>query len=95
MLERIYEESEQVNIHFLGYVSEHSRYDFAIVFTKHFFGKPLVICMQTKRSALLSYEDLHGGELLQKEFAITDPLEAEQLAHFLQKRIPSVPMNEQ
>jgi len=55
--ERLYDESEKVKVRFVGFVSDHGRYDFGIIYTKMFFGKPLVVCMQTGRSSLLSQED--------------------------------------
>ena len=49
--------------------SEHGRYDFGIVYTHMFFGKPLVVCMQ-RRSSLLSLEDAENLEYLQKIFSL-------------------------
>jgi len=53
MFDHLYDESESAKVDFFGYASERARYDFAIVFTNRFFGKPLVVCMQTGRSSLL------------------------------------------
>jgi hypothetical protein len=95
MLDRLYDESESANVNFFGYASERARYDFAIVFTNRFFGKPLVVCMQTGRSSLLCADDTVNTENLQKIFAIDSMDEAKELALILQQRLPSLEMNQQ
>lgn len=95
MFERLYDISEQAQINYVGYVSERARYDFAIVYTDHFFGKPLVICMQTNQSSILSEHDLYNLEHLQQVFHLSTVQDAEELALFLQQRIPSMPSGEQ
>ncbi|WP_010269967.1 DUF3055 domain-containing protein [Paenibacillus senegalensis] len=94
MFDKLYEETEKANIQFIGYASESSRYDFAIIFTEHFFGKPIVLCMQTGRSALLCQDDLSNLEHLQRCFSIR-PAEAEELSHFLRQRLPFVALHDQ
>lgn len=94
MFDKLYEETGRANIQFIGYASENSRYDFAIIYTEHFFGKPIVLCMQTGRSALLCQDDIGNLEYLQRSFSIK-PQEAEELSHFLQQRLPFVEVQEQ
>jgi hypothetical protein len=88
MFERLYETSETTKVDFVGFTSEKARYDFGLVYTNQFFGKPLVICMQTGRSSLLCAEDAQNIEMLQKKFGITDEEEARELSVFLQTRLP-------
>ncbi|MCI3921478.1 DUF3055 domain-containing protein [Paenibacillus sp. TRM 82003] len=95
MFDRLYDEAETSKVDFFGYASERARYDFAIVFTNRFFGKPLVICMQTNRSSLLCADDLENTENLQKLFAIESAEEAGELAVILQQRLPYLEMKEQ
>lgn len=94
MFERLYDEMEQAQVNFIGYATETSRYDFAIVYTKHFFGKPLVICMQTNNSSLLDADDLTNLDHLQKAFQLKRE-EAEELSVFLQQRMPLVQVKDQ
>ncbi|MEH7522835.1 SAV0927 family protein, partial [Bacillus sp. JJ1503] len=47
LFEKLYDEHENVKVRFVGFTTELTRYDFGIVFTNLFFGKPLVVCMQT------------------------------------------------
>jgi len=95
MFDRLYEESEQSKVEFFGYATEQARYDFAIVYTNRFFGKPLVVCMQTGRSSLLSADDLANTDHLQRVFSLPSGEEAEDLAVILRQRLPHLEMNEQ
>jgi len=87
--ERLYDESEKAKIRFVGFVSDHGRYDYGIVYTHLFFGKPLVICMQTGRSSLLSTEDVENIEYLKQIFNLQSHEEAEELAIFLKENLPA------
>mgnify|MGYP001177951609 CR=1 FL=1 len=93
--EQLYELSEEAKVQFTGFVSDHKRYDFAFIFTDHFFGKTLVICMQTGKSSLISFEDAGQIDFLQRVFAIREHEEAEELSLFLQQHLPAVPNLEQ
>jgi hypothetical protein len=95
MFERLYEVTEKSQVHFIGVATERARYDFSIVYTDHFFGKPLVICMQTGRSSLLDAEDINQLETLQRIFNIRDVEEASELSMFLNQKLPAMPMKEQ
>jgi hypothetical protein len=92
--DHLYEESENANVRFLGLVSEGTRHDFGIVFTHKFYGKPLVICMQTGQSTLLGSEDAVNPGYLQKIFRLDSESEAETLAQFFQEYLPTIPFEE-
>ncbi len=94
-MEHLYDETEKTFVRFLGFISDKSRYDFCIVSTHQFFGKPLVICMQTGRSALLSAEDTGNLDYLTKIYNLSDVSEAEQLSAFLETHLPTLPLMEQ
>ncbi|WP_246944096.1 DUF3055 domain-containing protein [Bacillus pinisoli] len=87
--ERLYDENEDVKVRFVGFTTADVRYDFGLVYTNMFFGKPLVICMQTGRSALLDPQDIQNIESLQQTFRIRTYKEAEDLAEFFRETIPS------
>lgn len=95
MFDRLYDETENAKVDFFGYASERARYDFSIVYTNRFFGKPLVVCMQTGRSSLLCAEDLADTSHLGKTFAIDHEDEVKELAIILKQRLPFLEMNEQ
>lgn len=92
--DHLYDESETANVRFLGFVSEGTRHDFGIVFTHKFYGKPLVICMQTGQSTLLSSEDAFNAGYLQKIFRLDSESEAKALSAFFQETLPSMPFEE-
>ena len=56
-----------------------------------FFGKPLVVCMQTGRSTLLDPSDLADKEYLQIIFKMNDLQEAADLAEFFSETLPNMP----
>lgn len=91
----LYDTMETAKVRFLGFASEKSRYDFGIVYTNKFFGKPLVICMQTGQSTLLSSEDAVNLDHLQKVFRLDCPHEAEELSQFFRENLPSMPFENQ
>lgn len=93
--ERLYDETENAKVRFVGFVSENARYDFGIVFTKQFFGKPLVVCMQTGRSTLMCSEEALRIEHIQRAFKIHCQEEAEHLSVFFQYNLPSMPLESQ
>lgn len=91
---KLYDEQENVAVRFVGFTTEDVRYDFGIVHTNMFFGKPLVICMQTGRSALLDASDLQNHEYLQRVFKIHSLQEARDLSLFFEESIPAVSTEE-
>lgn len=95
IFEKLYDEQEKVKVRFTGFTTEQTRYDFGIVYTNMFFGKPLVVCMQTGRSALLDPKDLEDSEYLKSAFKITDEKQAEDLIEFFQSAIQGVPYEPQ
>lgn len=95
LFDKLYDESENVKVRFVGFTTEEVRYDFGIVYTNLFFGKPLVICMQTGRSTLLDPKDISDLDHLQHAFRIDSKEEAADLAEFFLSAIPTVPFQEQ
>ncbi|SEN07604.1 DUF3055 domain-containing protein [Lihuaxuella thermophila] len=92
LYDRLYDESEKAKVRFVGFISEHGRYDFGIVYTHMFFGKPLVVCMQTGRSSLLSLEDADNLEYLQKIFNLKSKEVAEEISIFFKNNLPPLTM---
>jgi len=92
--DNLYEVTETAKVRFLGFVTDRTRHDFGIVYTHKFYGKPLVICMQTGQSTLLSSEDADNPSYLQKVFRLTCPDEAAALSSFLQECLPTIPFEE-
>ncbi|MCG6171501.1 DUF3055 domain-containing protein, partial [Anoxybacillus sp. LAT_11] len=82
LFEKLYDEYEKAKVRFVGFTAKDTRYDFGIVYTNMFFGKPLVICMQTGRSTLLDPKDVENHEYLQQIFRIDTKEQAADLAEF-------------
>ncbi|MFE8695344.1 DUF3055 domain-containing protein [Cytobacillus sp. FJAT-53684] len=89
LFEKLYDEHENVKVRFVGFTTDQARYDFGIVFTNLFFGKPLVVCMQTGRSTLLDPKDLEDKDYLQKVFKMDNHHQAEDLSEFFKVALPS------
>jgi hypothetical protein len=92
---KLYDEHENVKVRFVGFTTEHIRYDFGIVYTNMFFGKPLIVCMQTGRSALLDPKDIEDLDHIQNVFRIKDRQQAADLAEFFMETLPSTPFTTQ
>ncbi|WP_078547400.1 DUF3055 domain-containing protein [Litchfieldia alkalitelluris] len=95
LFEKLYDEQEKAGVRFVGFTTTNVRYDFGIVYTNMFFGKPLVVCMQTGRSTLLDPKDIENLEYLQKVFRIDNLEEASDLAEFFREALPSMPFETQ
>lgn len=91
LFDKLYDEHETVKVRFIGFTTELTRYDFGIVYTNMFFGKPLVVCMQTGRSTLLDPKEIEDIEYLQTVFRIPDKQQATDLAEFFRGILPSIP----
>lgn len=95
LFDKLYDEDENVKVRFVGFATEYARYDFGIVYTNLFFGKPLVVCMQTGRSSLLDPEDLGDIDYLKTVFNMENNKQAEDLAEFFREALPSLPFEPQ
>ena len=78
----MYDESETTTTRFVGFVGDVSRFDLAITTTAHFYGKRLVVCLQTGRSAILSAEESEDPSYLADAFRVS-PEEATEMSQFL------------
>ncbi|EJW17466.1 DUF3055 domain-containing protein [Paenibacillus alvei] len=94
MFDDLYEVTEQANVTFVGWATEQIRFDFALIYSDHFYGKTLVVCMQTGRSTLLCADDLRS-EILQAKFDLPHKEAAYEAAQLLRTRIPSLEVQDQ
>jgi hypothetical protein len=95
LFDRLYDETESAKVRFVGFVSNDARYDFGIIYTTQFFGKPLVVCMQTGRSTLMCSDEALRTEHIQKVFRIDSEEEAGKLSLFFKHNLPSLIMDSQ
>jgi hypothetical protein len=95
LYESLYDESERTEVRFVGFVSDDARYDFGIIYTKQFFGKPLVVCMQSGRSTLMCSDEALRVDHIQQVFRITNEEEANRLSTFFRNTLPPILMETQ
>ncbi|WP_028782628.1 DUF3055 domain-containing protein [Thalassobacillus devorans] len=93
-MEKLYDEMEQSNVRFVGFTTQEGRYDFGIIYTSQFFGKPLIVCMQTGQSALFDSADVKDLDFLQKKFRLPNKSVAVDLAAFLDEVVPPAELME-
>lgn len=75
--------TEQTSTRFVTFVTPKlNRFDLAIVTTNRFYGKKLVVDMQSGRSGVLGPDDLEEEGVLESVFRI-DEEQASELAQFL------------
>lgn len=92
MIINMYDQHEDTQTRFVGFVGNH-RWDLAITTTDHFYGKSLVVNIQSGRSAILNREDVEETEeklyLLSQHFGLTDEEQTAELAEFLRGNLPT------
>ena len=54
----LYDDEEQSQVQFIGFVGEHSRYDLMLVQTDRHYGKTLVLNMQTNQFGIIGSDDI-------------------------------------
>ena len=58
----LYDDEEQSQVQFVGFVGEHSRYDLMLVQTDRHYGKTLVLNMQTNKFGIIgSWKNYWSG----------------------------------
>ncbi|WP_026174400.1 DUF3055 domain-containing protein [Effusibacillus pohliae] len=85
MADRIfmYDQKEKTDTRYVGFVGDSGRFDLMIVTTAHFYGKKVVICLQTSRAAILDQKDAANAGYLAEAFALPTEAEAQELSEFL------------
>lgn len=67
---------------FVSFMGEEARFDLAITMTDRFYGKKLVLNLQSNRFAIIGQDDLEEEGYLEHAFQLTEP-EAAELHAFL------------
>ena len=79
----LYDEKEQTQTRYIGFMGKTSRHDLVIIETERFYGKRLIINIQTNKAAIIGQDDLQEDGYLEHAFGVTKE-EAEDLLDFLQ-----------
>lgn len=78
----LYDETEETQTRYVGFVGETHRFDLAITQTDRFFGKSLVVDIQKGIAAIIGPDDLKEEGYLEHTFGISEE-EAQELHLFL------------
>lgn len=94
MDEILFDEVENSRTRHIGFITGGTRFDFTLTSSNHFFGKTIVNCLQSNRSALLDADDMHNIEYLAKLFKLSEE-DARHLSNFLEHFLHDRVKNEQ
>ncbi|WP_042352222.1 DUF3055 domain-containing protein [Bacillus massiliigorillae] len=78
----LYDDKEQTTTRFVSFVGESERFDLAITSSERFYGKQLVLNMQSNRFAIIGPDDLEEEGYLEHVYNLSESL-AEELKSFL------------
>ena len=89
-LDFLYDHTEDTSSRFVCFISANlNRYDLAIISTNRFYGKKLVIDIQSGRTAIMGPDDLDQEGYLEHAFKIKEE-EAADLKLFLEQVVGTV-----
>ncbi|GAE30299.1 DUF3055 domain-containing protein [Halalkalibacter hemicellulosilyticus] len=78
----LYDDTEETNIRFISFMGEASRFDLAIIQSSRYYGKKLVLDIQSNRFAIIGQDDLDEPNYIETAFNLNNE-EAEELKLFL------------
>lgn len=78
----LYDETENTRTRYVSFMGETNRFDLAITVTDRFYGKLLVLNIQSNRFAIIGPDDLEEPGYLEYAFQLSEE-EAEELKQFL------------
>lgn len=79
----LFDHEEMTRTRHVGFIAGDTRFDYMLTYSQHFFGKTVVTCLQSKKSAILGGEDLEMLEEFADQFGLALE-DAEHLARFLE-----------
>ncbi|BCJ87199.1 DUF3055 domain-containing protein [Effusibacillus dendaii] len=90
----LFDEVETTRTRHLGFITGGKRYDFSLTNTEHFYGKTIVTCLQSNRSALLDRDDMDNIDYLAKFYNLSLE-DAQHLSNFLRESLTDPVRHEQ
>ncbi|OEH93971.1 DUF3055 domain-containing protein [Bacillus solimangrovi] len=78
----LYDEKENSDTRFISFMGENQRFDLAIVKTSRYYGKQLVLDIQSGRFAIIGPDDLNEEGYLEHAYNMNEE-DAEELKEFL------------
>jgi hypothetical protein len=78
----LYDETEQTKTRFVSFMGENQRFDIAIMSTSRYYGKQIVLDMQSNRLAIIGTDDLEEPGYIEHAFNL-DEKDAADLRSYL------------
>lgn len=78
----LYDDREKTMTRYISFVGKSNRFDLAITMTDRFYGKMLVLNLQSSRFAIIGEDDLEEPGYLEYVYQMSEE-EAEELKSFL------------
>ncbi|OQP07448.1 cytosolic protein [Geobacillus sp. 46C-IIa] len=78
----LYDDTIQAAVRFVSFVGERQRFDLALIETDRFYGKSIVLDLQSNRFAILGRDDLEEPGYLERAYQL-DEQDADDLRAFL------------
>jgi len=82
----LYDDTVETRTRFVSFMGEHQRFDLAITQTDRFYGKYLVLDLQSNRFAIIGSDDLDEPGYLEYAYNLSEE-DANDLRSFLQEFI--------
>ncbi|WP_149453877.1 DUF3055 domain-containing protein [Pasteuria penetrans] len=79
----LYDDTETTRTRFIGFAGETQRFDLAVITTQRFYGKFLVLDMQSNQLAILGPDDLKKNGYLEEAYGL-DKEGGQELRNFLE-----------
>lgn len=78
----LYDETVETKTRFVSFMGENQRFDLAIIQSDRYYGKHLVLNLQSDRYAIIGEDDLKESGYLEHVFQLSDE-DANELREFL------------
>lgn len=78
----LYDHTNTTKSRFVSFMGEHTRYDLVFTYSDEYYGKVLVLHIQSNRFAILGEDDLNEEGYIEFAFGLSEE-EAEELTSFL------------
>ncbi|MFY4775546.1 DUF3055 domain-containing protein [Metabacillus sp. RGM 3146] len=82
----LYDEVAETKTRYVSFMGENRRFDLAILQTDRYYGKSIILDIQSNRFAIIGDDDLQTDGYLEAEFNLTS-VEAEELRDFLYEAV--------
>lgn len=80
--EFLYDDLEETKTRFVSFVGKENRYDLVIMMSGRFYGKHLIMHLQSNNFAIIGKDDLEEAGYLEKAYGLSET-EASELHSFL------------